>query len=434
MERGRGVMTTLLFASFFALIFLRIPVGFALILSSFLVIVADGLPPNLVALRLYEGLTPFPILAIPLFYSLGLLCNSSGFTERIMVLARALVGGVRAGLAHVNIVASMLFAGISGSSTADTAGIGSVIMPQMVKAGYSKPFTVAITACSSTMGNIIPPSILMVIYGAFGNVSIGMLFLGGFLPGLLLGFGQMALVYVLARRYDFGVEDKNERPPLGRSVLHGVLPLGVPLVIIGGIVGGVFTPTESAAIAIFYVLALSTFVYRELTLKSLRGLLQEGGRFVALPLIMTAAAAVFAWLLAYYQFPEAMVSVMEEFGASRYGVLASVVFAFLILGCFLDTVPAIIMFLPIVQALGDSAGIHPVQMGVIVVLTGALGLVTPPYGVCLLVASKIIGIHPRQAIAVTLMFGGVSMAVIIFAVLVPEVTLFLPRLLMAKFF
>ena len=427
-------MITLLFVAFFGLILFRIPVGFALILSSFLVIVVEGLTPNLVALRIFEGLTPFPILAIPLFYSLGLLCNSSGFTERIMLLARALVGGVRAGLAQVNIVASMLFAGISGSSTADTAGIGSVIMPQMVKAGYSKPFTVAVTACSSTMGNIIPPSILMVIYGAFGNVSIGMLFLGGFIPGLLLGFGQIGLVYVLARRYDFGVDDQVDRPPLGRSLLHGVLPLGVPVVIIGGIVGGVFTPTESAAIAIAYVLALSAFIYRELTFKSLRRLLQDGGRFVALPLIMTAAAAVFAWLLAYYQFPQAMVSLMEEFGATRYGVLASVVFAFLILGCFLDTVPAIIMFLPIVQALGNSVDIHPVQMGVIVVLTGALGLVTPPYGVCLLVASKIIGIHPRQAMVMTLMFGGVGLVVIVLAVLLPEITLFLPRILMARFF
>ena len=297
-------MIAILFAVFFGLILLRVPVAFALILSSLLVILLEGLPPNLIALRIFEGLTPFPILAIPLFYTLGLLCNSAGFTERIMVLARALVGRIRAGLAMVNIVASMLFAGISGSSTADTAGIGSVLMPQMLKAGYSRPFTVAITACSSTMGNIIPPSILMVIYGAFGNVSIGMLFLGGFIPGLLLGFGQMALVYYLARRFDFGLDDTSEeRPRLWRALGTGALPMGVPLVIIGGIVGGVFTPTESAAIAIFYVLVLSTLVYRELSLRSLGRLLREGGRFVALPLIMTAAAAVFAWLLAYYRVP-----------------------------------------------------------------------------------------------------------------------------------
>ena len=427
-------MITLLFVSFFALILLRIPVGISLILASFLVILADGLPPTLVALRLFEGLTPFPILAIPLFYSLGLLFNSSGFTERIMMLARALVGRFRAGLAHVNIVASMLFAGISGSSTADTAGIGSVIMPQMLKAGYTKPFTVAVTACSSTMGNIIPPSILMVIYGAFGNVSIGMLFLGGFLPGLLLGFGQMGLVYVLARRYDFGVEEVGERPRLLHSAVHGALPLGVPVVIIGGIVGGVFTPTESAVVAIFYTLALSVFVYRELTLKSLGALLLEGGRFVALPLIMTAGAALFAWLLAYYEFPQTMVALMDKFGATRYGVLIAVVVAFLILGAVLDTVPAIIMFLPIIQAMSSSVDIHPVQMGVVVVLTCALGLITPPFGVCLLVASKIIGIHPRQAMVMTLFFGGVGLGIILLAVLIPDLTLFLPRMLMSRFF
>ena len=292
----------------------------------------------------------------------------------------------------------------------------------------------AVTACSSTMGNIIRPSILMVIYGAFGNVSIGMLFFGGFLPGLLFGFGQMGLVYVLARRHDFGVEDLRERPRLLRSLVHGALPLGVPVVIIGGIVGGVFTPTESAAVAIFYVLALSTFVDRELTFKSLLKLLDEGGRFVALPLIMTAAAAIFAWLLAYYEFPQTMVEVIERFGASHYGVLLGVVVVFSILGTVLDTVPVIIMFLPIVQAMGDTVGIHPVQMGVVVVLTCALGLITPPFGVCLLVASKIVDIHPRQAIGVTLLFGAVGLVVIFVAVFIPQLTLFLPSLLMAKFF
>ena len=428
-------MIALLFGTFFGLILLRVPVAFALILASLLVIVLEGLPPSLIALRIFEGLTPFPILAIPLFYTLGLLCNSSGFTERIMLLARALVGRIRAGLAMVNIVASMLFAGISGSSTADTAGIGSVIMPQMLKAGYSRPFTVAITACSSTMGNIIPPSILMVIYGAFGNVSIGMLFLGGFIPGLLLGFGQMALVAFLARRLNFGFDDLGEAHPRFRKALgQGALPMGVPLVIIGGIVGGVFTPTESAAIAIFYVLILSAFVYREMTFRSLAKLLREGGRFVALPLIMTGAAAVFAWLLAYFEFPQTMVGLMEEFGATRYGVLAAVVVVFLILGTFLDTVPAIIMFLPIVQALGDSVGIHPVQMGVVVVLTGALGLITPPYGVCLLVASKIIDIHPRQTMGMTLLVGGVGLIVILLAVFIQDLTLLLPRTIMPRFF
>ena len=198
-------MITLLFVSFFILFVLRIPVAFALFLSSLLVIVVGGIPPLVVIQKTFEGMTPFPILAIPLFYLVGILSNTGGFTDRIMDLARALVGGIRAGLAHVNIVASMLFAGVSGSSTADTAGIGAVLIPQMLRAVYSKPFTVAVTACSSTMGNVIPPSIMMVIYGAFGNVSIGMLFLGGFIPGLLLGLGQMAMVYYIARRYNFGL-------------------------------------------------------------------------------------------------------------------------------------------------------------------------------------------------------------------------------------
>ena len=376
-------MITILFGSFLIFVLLRIPVGFGMLLSCLIVIVLDGLPPMLVPLRVLAALFPFPIIAVPLFYIVGILCNSTSITERIMNLARALVGRVQAGLAMVNIVASMLFAGISGSSTADTAGIGSVIMPQMIKAGYSRPLTVAITACSSTLGAIIPPSIMMVIYGAFGSVSIGMLFLGGIIPGLIIGFGQMAMVYVLARRYDFGKNDFAgvEGSRFLPAITGGLAPLGVPVVIIGGIVGGVFTPTESASAAILYVLLLGFFVFRELNLKTLAGLLIEGGRFVGLLMIMTSAAAVFGWLLVYYKFPETVVGVFETFGAGRYGVLLAVVTVFLVLGTVLESIPAIIMLLPIIQALGDGAGIHPVQMGVIVVMTTALGMVTPPHGV-----------------------------------------------------
>ena len=429
-------MITLMFAVFFSLILIRVPVGFAMIAGSATVILLDdGLPPVLVALRMYEGLTPFPILAVPLYYALGLLCNSSGITDRITTLAHALVGRVRAGLAMVNIVASMLFAGISGSSTADTAGIGAVIMPQMLKAGYPKPFTVAVTACSSTLGNIIPPSILMVIYGAFGNVSIGMLFLGGAIPGILLGLGQMVIVYFLARRFGFGVDDfGGRRPPVGRSLLNGALPMGVGAIVIAGIVFGVFTPTESAAVAVFYVVGLSVFIYREQSWRDMGRLLDEVGRLVGVIMILTASAAVFAWLLSYYRFPDAMVGLMEQFGIGRYGVLLAVVVVFLILGTFLDIVPSIIMFLPIIQALGDAAGIHPVQMGVVVVMTGALGMVTPPVGVCLMVAARLVGIHAREAVGITMLLALMSLAVILVSVFVPDLTLLLPRTLMARYF
>ena len=427
-------MITLLFVSFFILFFLRIPVAFALFLYSLLVIIVGGIPPLVVIQKTFEGMTPFPILAIPLFYLVGILANTGGFTDRIMTLARALVGGIRAGLAHVNIVASMLFAGVSGSSTADTAGIGAVLIPQMLRAGYSKPFTVAVTACSSTMGNIIPPSIMMVIYGAFGNVSIGMLFLGGFIPGLLLGFGQMAMVYVIARRYDFGLEDPADRPRLLPSLWRGLLPFGVPVVIIGGIVGGVFTPTESAAVALVYVLALSLFYLRELTLRSLWEQLRTAGLFVPIPLIMVATAVLFGWVLAYHEFPETMVEVADLFGATEIGVFFFVAALFLVLGCFLDVIPAVIMFLPVIQTMGDAAGIHPVHLGVVVVLTSALGLVTPPYGVCLLVASQIADVPVRRTILMTLVVGSVSVVVILLAIFIPDLTLFLPRTLMPQYF
>ena len=427
-------MITLLFISFFLLFILRIPVAFALFLSSLLVIVVSGIPPVVVIQKTFEGMTPFPILAIPLFYLVGILSNTGGFTERIMALARALVGGIRAGLAHVNIVASMLFAGVSGSSTADTAGIGAVLIPQMLRAGYSKPFTVAVTACSSTMGNIIPPSIMMVIYGAFGNVSIGMLFLAGFIPGLLLGLGQMVVVYFLARRYDFGLEDAADRPPLLPSLWRGLLPFGVPVLIIGGIVGGIFTPTESAAVALVYVLGLSMVYLRKLTLRSLWEQLRNAALFVPVPLLMVATAVLFGWVLAYHEFPETMVEIAGLFGVTRTGVFFFVAALFLVLGCFLDVIPAVIMFLPVIQAMGDAAGIHPVHLGIVVVLTAAFGLVTPPYGVCLLVASKIADLPVRQTIGMTLAIGSVGIIVILLVIFIPDLTLFLPRTLMPQFF
>jgi tripartite ATP-independent transporter DctM subunit len=424
----------LLFVITVVFILIRIPLGAGMLLASLIVVVLEGLPIEIVPMRIFAALLPFPILAVPLFYVAGIACNATSITAQIMNLANALVGRLRAGLAHVNIVSSMLFAGISGSSLADTAGIGSVLMPQMIRAGYSKSFVVALTATTSTLGNIVPPSLVMVAYGAFGNVSVGMLFLGGIIPSLMFGFLMMGLVIFLSRVFGVGKDDyTSERVPILPALRGGWAPAMVPVIIVGGIVGGVFTATESAAVAILYILILG-IMRRDLSLKDIIKLTGDTGKFIGLIMPLLAASVVFAWFLSYYEFPAMLVGLFEAFGVGRYGVLFSITILFLVLGTLVEPIPAIIMFLPTIHALTGAAGIHPVQIGVIVVMAGAIGLATPPHGVCLLVASQIVGIHPRTAMLYTLLLSCVGLSVLLLAIFIPDITLLLPRLLMSRYF
>ena len=425
-------MVALLFGAFFLLVVLRVPVGFALLTASLAGIVADRLPPVLVAQKMFEGLTPFPILAIPLFYLAGAFATQGGIGERLINLSIALVGRFRGGLAQVDVVQSMVFAGISGSSVADTVGSGSVLIPQEIRNGYPREFAVALTAVTSTMGVIIPPSILAVIYGAYGNVSIGALFLGGAIPGLTIGFGLMLLVYVMARMNDYPTMNLAGNPGVWRTLLAAALPMGVPAIVIGGVVGGVFTATESAAVAVVYTVAVSMLVYRELSISGLWRQLNDMGAFIAMPLMMTAAATLFGWLLSYYSFPDTLVGAAKYFGATQLGVLGFVVTLFVILGCFLDSIPAIIMFLPTIQKLGNSVAIDPVHLGVVVILVLAWGLVTPPYGVCLLVAAQIGQIPARRAFGFVALFSIPILLVIAVSVLWPEFSLWLPRTMLPE--
>ena len=424
-------MVALLVVSFLVFIVIRVPVAFALLLSSLISIIAAGIPLNVVMQKLFEGLNSFPILAIPFFYLVGNLCNSGGITQRLMRFSYALVGHLRGALAQVNVLVSMLFAGISGSSTADTAGIGGILIPSMIKQGYSREFTVAITAISSTMGVIIPPSVLMVIYGSMGNVSIGALFLGGVLPGICIGVGQMVMCWFFAKKYDFPVYQKASIKEISSSFISALPALLIPVVIMGGVLGGIFTATESAVIAAVYALILGVFVFKDIKPNQVLGIFRETGKFIAAPLFCTSTATLFGFLITYFG-----VSQHVEAFASRFTnpsvILMFVVGIFFILGMFMDSVPAIIIVLPVIQKLASASGIHPVQMGVIVVLTLAFGLVTPPFGICLLMASKIAEIKPLKAVKLTMILGIPSIAVIFLSIFFPDIILALPKLFMPR--
>lgn len=424
-------MVGLLVVSFLVLILIRVPVAFALLLSSLISIVAAGIPMTVVMQKLFEGLNSFPILAIPFFYLLGNVCNNGGITQRLLNVCYALVGHLKGGLAQVNVLVSMLFAGLSGSSTADTAGIGSILIPAMIKQGYSREFTVAITAISSTMGVIIPPSVLMVVYGSMGNVSIGALFLGGAVPGIIIGLGQMVMCSVFARKYNYPVYQKASVREASTTIIRAVPVLLIPLIIMGGVLGGVFTATESAVIASVYALVLGVFIYKDIKPNQILGLFRTTGKFIAAPLFCTSTATLFGFLITYF----GVTKYVQAFASSisnPHVILIFVVGVFFILGMFMDSVPAIIILLPVIQELASAAGIHPVHMGVIVILTLAFGLVTPPFGICLLLASSIAEIKPLKAVKLTLILALPSIAVIFLCIFVPDIILALPRLLMPK--
>ncbi|MYZ48303.1 TRAP transporter large permease [Propylenella binzhouense] len=424
----------LLMATFFVLIFLRVEISFALAASSLLVIWVEDLPLISALNQMYTGIDSFPLLAVPFFMFLGRLLNDSGITDRLLRVADASVGHIRGGLGHVNVFVSMIFASLSGSAAADTASIGAILIPAMKKAGYDPGFSVALTAASSTLGVIIPPSIILVIYGAFGNVSIGALFWGGFVPGILIGLAMMAYTYVMALKYGYPANPRATFREWRHAVRRGLLPLAIPVLILGGVTGGVFTPTEAAIIAVGWAMLLAFAIYRTIAIASLPRMLGEAVVDFAIPLFTVAAASIFGWLISYLGAADLVVNAITSITDDPFGLMLLLVIFLLIIGTFLNPISAVLIFLPIIQQLGDEAGTDPVQLGVITIMTLAIGLVTPPYGVCLLIAAQIGQISVQRALVAVLPICALTVGIIVLSILVPDIILGLPKLMMPQIF
>lgn len=422
----------ILIGSFFLLVVVGVPIAFALGISSLVVCLILGLPVTTLINQTFHGINSFVLLAVPFFLIAGNLMNLGGVTDRLTRLSRCLVGHIRGGLGHVNVLVSMIFAGLSGSAAADTAGVGAVLIPAMLKSGFDKPFTVAITAASSTIGVIIPPSIPMVLYGAFGEVSIGALFLGGVIPGILVGLSQMLVVGFLAGRRNYPAYPRASLREAARSVWESLPPLGMPILIIGGIVGGIFTPTEASVIALVYGLIITIFIYREpeVSFKRLPRMLGETVLFYSLPLICVATSGAFGWLIAYLNGPQLIVGFVENFSLGYYGMYLIIVSLLLILGTFLSPIVIIIVFLPVLQGLGNIVQVHPVHLGVITVMVTAIGLITPPYGMCLFIASGLANLPIMKSFFAMLLLIGIFLVVVALCVVFPDIILFLPKKLM----
>ena len=412
---------------------LGMPIAFSLGLSSVIYLITEHGFSMLVMLpqRLFAGSNSFILTALPFFIFAGLLMNEGEITPRIINFCLALVGRLRGGLGLVNILASMIFGGISGSSVSDTAAIGSILIPAMKKKGYDEDFSAGVTVASSTVGMIIPPSIPLVIYAVSSDTSIGKLFLGGAIPGILIGLFMMIVCYIFSVYKGYPIEI--ERFSLSRlfvTLKKGILALIMPLVIIGGIVGGVVTPTEAGCLAVVYAAVVGFFVYRKLKLSNFLNALVNVTLTTAVIMFIVACATIFSWVLAYEHIPQKVSSMLLSVSTNPMIVLLVVNVFMLICGTFLDVGPAIIILTPVLLPTILTIGIDPIHFGVIMIINLAIGLDTPPVGNCLNVASRLTNMSIVKIGKSALPFLVANLMVLFLASYYRPIVMFLPDLLM----
>ncbi len=407
-----------------------VPIVFALGIAPVAAFVLADRPVflQLLAQKLYLGIDQFPLVAIPLFILAGEIMNSGGITERLVRLANALVGHFRGGLAQVNIVSSIFFSGLSGSAVADTSALGSMLIPAMERQGYKRSFAAAVTAASSVIGPIIPPSIIMVIYAYVMQVSVGALFLAGLVPGILTGIGLMLVTSYLARTRDFPIA--HERAPVSEvtsAAFSAALPLMTPVIIIGGILAGVFTPTEAAGAAVAYALVLSLFVLRTMSYRDVPRLLLRAGVASAAILLAIGTAAIFGWVATLSGVPQHVAGFVTTLSANPLLVLLAVNILLLFVGMFLDAGPAILILGPILGPTMAALGIDPLHFAIIMCVNLTIGLATPPMGLILFVAATVSQQRIEKIAWEMMPYYIVHIAIIALVTYVPIVALGLPR-------
>jgi tripartite ATP-independent transporter DctM subunit len=414
----------------FSLLIVGVPVGIALAGSSMVWILLSGSVPDFVVIhRMVNGVDSFPLLAIPFFILAGNLMNSAGITNRIFAFATACIGWLRGGLGHVNIIASVLFAGMSGAAVADAGGLGTIEIKAMRDAGYDDDFAVAVTAASSTIGPIIPPSLPMVVYGVMASASVGQLFTAGFIPGILMAVALMLLVGWYAKRRNYPRDKRFSITLLGTTFKRAFLSLMTPVIIVGGILTGAFTPTEAAISASVYALILGVLVYRTLTWKRLFHVSMDTIETSAIILFIVAAASIFAWILTSNRVTEHFAAILMGMTDNPILILLMLNLVLFIVGCFMETVAAITILVPVLLPIAEGVGIDPVHFGVIMVLNLMIGLLTPPVGMVLYVLSRVAGISFERCSAATLPFLFPLVVVLALITFIPAFSMWLPTLI-----
>jgi len=418
---------TLLFATLVVCLVAGVPVAVSLAMASLAYILIDGLPNVLLIHTMVNGIDSFPLLAIPFFILAGHLMNTAGITNKIFAFARALVGWMHGGLGHVNVGASVIFAGMSGAAVADAGGLGTIEIKAMRDAGYDTDFSVGVTAASSTIGPIIPPSLPLVIYGVMASVSIGELFAAGLVPGLLMALSLMVMVAWYARRRNYPRDASFELCRLWHTFKAAFFPLLTPVIIIGGIVTGAFTPTESAVAAVAYSLFLGLVVYRSLTWKHILRVSMDTIETSAAILMIVAAAAIFAWILTANQVATLLGDGLLAISTNKNVILLIIILLVLAIGCFMETIAAITILVPVLLPIAAQVGIDPVHLGIVVILNLMLGLLTPPVGMVLYVLSKVSGVKFEQCVIATAPFLIPLIVVLLAITFFPALAMWLPE-------
>lgn len=421
----------ILLAVFVLLLLLRVPVALCLAVSSFVTTIYLGIDLAAIVQRMVSGLNSFSLIAIPFFILAGEIMNEGGISRRLINLANVIVGKVRGGLAMVNVLSSTFFGGISGSAVADVSSIGSVLIPMMKKQKYDAEYSVAVTISSAAQGVLIPPSHNMIIYStAAGGVSVGALFMGGIIPGIALGLILMIFAYAIAvkRNYPKGEPIKREQVP--KIVREGLLGLFTAVIIIGGILSGIFTATESAAIGALYAFIISFFVYKDVPISAMGNILKRTVKTLSMVLFLIAASSAFGWLLAFLKVPAMVTETLLAVSPNDFVTLLIINVILLVLGMFMDMAPLILIATPILLPVAIEAGMDPVQFGVVLILNLAIGLVTPPVGTCLFVGCAIGKIPIEKATKGMLPFYGAMIVILLLITFVPDITLKLPELLL----
>ena len=418
-----------LFAALFTMLLAGVPVGVALGGSSLLFVYVTGQVPDfVVAHRMINGVDSFPLLAIPFFILAGTLMNGAGITYRLFNFANALMGWMRGGLGHVNIGASIIFSGMSGAAVADAGGLGTIEIKAMRERGYDPDFAIGITAASSTIGPIIPPSLPMVIYGVMASASIGQLFVAGLIPGLLMAATLMIMVAWIARRRGYPRDTEFTVSRLWHTFTRAFLSLLTPVIIVGGIISGAFTPTEAAIAAVVYALFLGTIVYRTLPPRRLVRISMETIETTAIILLVVAAASIFSWILISNQFTNHFATLLTSYTDSQVVILLLMLAIMLIVGCFMETVAAITILVPVLLPIATQVGVDPVHFGVIMVLNLMIGLLTPPVGMVLYVLSRVSDVSFERCMRGTLPFLVPLLISLLLITFIPEISLWLPSL------
>ncbi len=420
-------MLAVFLASFVVLLVMGVPVAISLggTALSYLLLKGD-LSLTMLVQTTFAGMASFPLLAIPLFMLAGNLMNESGITRDLVRFARLLLGNVSGGLGLATILACAIFAAISGSAVATVVAVGAVMIPAMKKAGYDENISAAVTATASCMGPVIPPSIPFIIYGVIANVSIGALFLAGVIPGLLLGLGLMVYMYLVARRSRYPLESRPGWREVALGAWRAVPALLMPLVILGGILGGVFTPTEAAGIAVIYALLVGSLVYRSIRPARLPRILLQAGLETAMVMLLLGLSEPFAWVVAVEQLPQRLLEGLAAVGQSPLTVLLLINIALILIGIPLETAPALTIVTPVLAPLAVQLGIDPVQMGAIIVFNLVLGLVTPPVGAVLFSVCGISGISLEKLSRAVWVPFAIGLLVLLLIIFFPPLTTWLP--------